>query len=120
MVSTQKYLVSLLAGSVLFTASSLSVASDEPTPIAIPTLSQAQVFAEFTDRLPAVVNYFTSATEAQIIEFYQGHYGAAMSQERKRGRLTLSYQQEQQLIRVVISQQNRKRQVDVIVEESNH
>mgnify|MGYP005985317265 CR=1 FL=1 len=84
--------------------------------VVIPMLTNAQVFADFTDELPAVLNYFTSATQEQVIDFYQQHYGESISQEIKRGRLTLTYQQEKQRIRVVISQQNKKRQVDVIVE----
>ncbi|WP_114326967.1 hypothetical protein [Candidatus Colwellia aromaticivorans] len=84
--------------------------------VIIPIMTNAQVFADFTDELPAVLNYFTSATEEQIINFYQQHYGEFIAQEEKRGRLTLTYQQEKHNIRVVISQQNRKRQVDVIVE----
>lgn len=84
--------------------------------IIIPMMTNAQVFADFTDELPAVLNYFTSATQEQVIDFYQQHYGEYLSQETKRGRLTLTYQQEKQRIRVVISQQNKKRQVDVIVE----
>lgn len=84
--------------------------------IIIPMISNAQVFANITDELPAVLNYFTSATEEQIIKFYQQHYGDYISQERKRGRLTLSYQHAKKAIRIVISQQNKKRQVDVIME----
>jgi hypothetical protein len=84
--------------------------------VIIPMITNAQVFADFTDNLPAVLNYFTSATEEQIINFYQQHYNHALSQERKRGRLTLTYQQQKYNIRVVISPQNQKRQVDVIIE----
>ncbi len=84
--------------------------------VIIPMVSNAQVFANITDELPAVLNYFTSATEEKIINFYQQHYGEYISQERKRGRLTISYQQGEKNIRVVISQQNKKRQVDVIME----
>ena len=74
------------------------------------------MFAKFTDELPAVVNYFTRATQEQIIDFYQQHYGEFLSQEKKRGRLTLTYQHKKQRVRVVISEQNSKRQVDIIVE----
>jgi membrane-bound inhibitor of C-type lysozyme len=84
--------------------------------VIIPMMTNAQVFADFTDELPAVLNYFTHATEKQIIDFYQQHYSDAISQERKRGRLTLTYQQEKHNIRIVISPQNKKRQVDVIIE----
>ena len=84
--------------------------------IKIPTLADAKVFAEFTDSLPAVINYFTDASEAQVIEFYLQEFGVANSQERKRGRLTLNYAEGEEVMRVVISQQNKKRQVDIIVE----
>ena len=65
-------------------------------------MTNAQVFADFTDELPAVLNYFSSATEEQIIDFYQQHYKGFLSQERKRGRLTVTYQQGKYNIRVII------------------
>jgi len=111
---TNKYL--LLTSAVLFSFSSVILAKEEPASASIPVIENAKVFADFTDSMPAVVNYFTSATEEQVIDFYQQQFGEAESQERKRGRLTLTYQQEKQTMRVVISQQNNKRQVDVIVE----
>jgi len=80
-------------------------------------MSDARVFAEFKDKMPAVVNYFTKNTEQEVIAFYQNTYGKAEQQERKRGRLTLNFNHKQNMIRVVISQQNKMRQVDVIVEE---
>ena len=84
--------------------------------VVIPMMNNAQVFADFTDDVPAVLNYFTRASKEEIIDFYQQHYGEDLSQEEKRGRLTLTYQQKNHSIRVVISQQNKQRQVDVIVE----
>lgn len=86
--------------------------------IDIPVIEDARVFAEFSDELPAVINYFTNSTEAEIITFYQQSFGEATSQERKRGRLTLRYQEGDEAMRVVISQQNKKRQVDVIIENN--
>ncbi len=86
--------------------------------INIPVLDDAQVFAELTGSLPAVINYFTNASEAQAIDFYQQAFGKANSQERKRGRLTLKYTEGEEAMRVVISQQNKKRQVDVIIESN--
>ncbi|KGJ92918.1 hypothetical protein [Colwellia psychrerythraea] len=87
--------------------------------IDIPILENAQVFAEFTDKLPAVINYFTQSSEMTVIDFYQQTFGEPYSQDRKRGRLTLQYQQGEEVMRVVISQQNKKRQVDVIIENKN-
>jgi hypothetical protein len=87
--------------------------------IDIPVIEDAQVFAEFSDSLPAVINYFTHSTEAQVIDFYQQVFGDAQSQERKRERLTLKYNNGDEKMRVVISQQNNKRQVDVIIESNN-
>ncbi len=82
----------------------------------IPVIANARVFANLTDELPAVMNYFTDASEEEVISFYQQSYGEAHTQERKRGRLTLSYTQSEQKMRVVISTQGDKRQVDVLVE----
>ena len=118
---THKYL--LLTGAVLFSLSAVTFAGDEVTPtstpmIEIPMVENAQVFADFTDDIPAVLNYFTSSTEEQIIDFYKQNFGEAIFQERKRDRLTLTYKKEEQTIRVVISQQNNKRQVDIIVEQT--
>ena len=87
--------------------------------IDIPILDNAQVFAEFTDKLPAVINYFTRSSEAEVIDFYQQAFGEPYSQDLKRGRLTLQYQEGEEVMRVVISQQNKKRQVDVIIENNN-
>jgi len=95
--------------------SSQSIAQEKSI-IAIPTVSDARIFAEFKDKMPAVINYFTRKTEKEVITFYQKEYGEPLQQERKRGRLTLNYSQEKNAIRVVISQQNNMRQVDVIVE----
>lgn len=86
--------------------------------IDIPVLEDAKVFAEFSDSLPAVINYFTNSTEAQVITFYQQAFGEAQSQDRKRGRLTLKFSEGNEAMRVVISQQNKKRQVDVIIESN--
>ncbi|WP_440876094.1 hypothetical protein [Thalassotalea sp. PLHSN55] len=86
--------------------------------INIPKVPDAEVFAEFTDKLPAVVNYFSSESEQAIISFYQAVYGEAISSDRKRGRLTLYFSNNEIVTRVVISQQNNKRQVDVLVENS--
>lgn len=112
--------LSLFISAILLSFSASVYASEDgdavTNSVVIPMLTNAQVFADFTDELPAVLNYFTSATQEQVIDFYQQHYGEYLSQETKRGRLTLTYQQEKQRIRVVISQQNKKRQVDVMVE----
>jgi len=115
MATTRTNKLSLLAGAIFFSMSPLALA--DTNSFDIPMLDNAKVFADFTDDMPAVLNYFTSATEDQIIDFYQGHFGESISQERKRGRLTLTFQQEKQTMRVVVSQQNNKRQVDVIIEE---
>jgi len=113
---TRKY--SLLTGAVLFSLSALTFASEESNPVSIPMLDNAQVFADFTDDIPAVLNYFTSSTEEQVIDFYKQSFGESIFQEKKRGRLTLTYQKEKQTIRVIISHQNNKRQVDIIVEQT--
>lgn len=82
----------------------------------IPVIEGARIFAQFDEKTPAVLNYFTAEPEDDVIAFYNKSYGEPVESERKRGRLTLNYQQELQKIRVVISQQNKLRQVDVIVD----
>jgi hypothetical protein len=86
--------------------------------ITIPVVEDARIFSRFDDKIPAIVNYFTPTTEEAVIKFYQEAYGEPTEQERKRGRLTVSFLKNQQQIRVIISQQNNLRQVDVIV--NNH
>lgn len=78
-------------------------------------LDDARVFAEFTDELPAVVNYYTKASKQEIIDFYKSSYGEIISEEMKRKRLTLKFLYQEKHIRVVISTQNNMQQVDVIV-----
>lgn len=113
---TRKFI--LFSSAVLFSFSSVTFAENKVSGVTIPMLENAEVFADFTDDMPAVLNYFTLATEEQVVEFYQQNFGESTYQERKRGRLTLTYQQEKQTMRVIISQQNNKRQVDVIVEKT--
>jgi len=92
-----------------------SILAQPTTQINIPTLDDAAIFAEFTDKLPAVVNYFTKSNEQTIIEFYQNSYGEPLSKERKRGRLSLTFSNDNNNIRVVISKQNKMQQVDVLL-----
>ena len=92
-----------------------SILAQPSTDITVPTLADARVFADFTDKLPAVVNYFTKSNEQAIINFYQNSYGESLSQERKRGRLTLTFATDKNTIRVVISKQNKMHQVDVLM-----
>ena len=104
-----------LAATLFFVINLHVFANDKTEPVLIPILENAHVFADLTDNFPAVLNYFTSSSEAQIIQFYNQNFGDMISQESKRDRLTLHYQKGEQWIRVVISQQNTKRQVDIIV-----
>ena len=80
-----------------------------------PTLKDAEVFAEFTDELPAVINYFTEYNRQEIISFYQKKYGEPLSNEIKRGRTTLYFTHDGKEIRIVISPQDDKFQVDILI-----
>lgn len=84
--------------------------------IFIPVTGDARVFAEFVDKLPAVVNYYTRLSELEVIEFYSESFGEPVSQERKRERLTVTYLSGDISTRVVISEQDEQQQVDVIQE----
>ena len=93
-------------------------ASENNDKVDIPVIDGARIFAQFDEKTPAVLNYFTPMTEDEVINFYSQSYGEPTQRERKRGRLTLNYQQELQQIRVVISQQSKLRQVDIIVDKN--
>lgn len=83
--------------------------------IAIAVTSDAQIFAKFDDEIPAVINYFTSKSESNIVAFYEEKYGSAVLSDRKRGRLEKLFKMDDKNIQVIISEQNNKRQVDVLV-----
>jgi hypothetical protein len=83
--------------------------------IDIPILANAKIFAKFDDKLPAVANYYTKMSEQEVLSFYLQHYGDVISQERKRGRLTVRFLHQNQQIRVVISRQNKLTQVDLLL-----
>ncbi|MGB0936822.1 MAG: hypothetical protein ACPGTQ_05160 [Colwellia sp.] len=87
--------------------------------VTVPVVENALVFANLTDEMPAVVNYFTKESESDIIKFYEQSYGEIVHRENKYGRLTLTFKTEVNTIRVAITQQNNKRQVDIIVEVIN-
>ncbi len=114
-------LIKLIAcGGLIISTHVLAQTNDEANTVNIPIMENAQVFADFTNKLPAVIDYFTKADEDSVINFYQTKYGEALSQERKRGRLTLTFTNDTDNIRVVISTQNKMRQVDVLVEKKNN
>lgn len=100
---------------VAILTSPISIAQSKTLPD-IAVIDSATIFADFRDELPAVVNYYTKHSEADIINFYQKAYGEPLSQERKRGRLLLKYQHGDNKVRVIISTQNNRHQVDVIVQ----
>lgn len=105
--------------STLANAETIDAETAKAKKIEIPVLEGARIFAQFDDKAPAVINYFTTKTEQSVLDFYQESYGEPVAQERKRGRLTVNYIKAQQQIRVVISQQNNMRQVDVIVDKNS-
>ncbi|WP_068545279.1 hypothetical protein [Thalassotalea crassostreae] len=85
--------------------------------VELATVEGAQVFSKFDDKYPAMVNYFTKNSFAQIQEFYQNQYGAPVSEQTQYGRLELKYQHMNHNIRVIVAKQNNHREVDVIVEQ---
>ena len=104
------------AEEVAKTADPIEYSISDSSIITVPVMKGALVFANLTDEMPAVVNYFTSDEEEAIIKFYKETYGEIVSQVDEYGRLTLSFEQEGKKIRVAITQQNEQRQVDIIVE----
>jgi len=87
--------------------------------LSIAVLDDARIFAQFDQEMPAVVSYFTSKTEIEVISFYSNIYGRPTSNELKKERLTLIFSNEQHNIRIIVSQQDKVRQVDILVTAIN-
>lgn len=104
-----------IATTLIFT--STNIAASDNHQIDIPKPVDAQVFASFTDEIPAVVNYFSKQSKQDLLAFYQNVYGKPIKQTTEYGRLTSHYQTDKQTIRIAISQQNNARQVDVLIEQ---
>lgn len=105
-----------LSHAIVFSASALvKIADENHEPIDIEKLANAQVFAEFNDKLPAVLNYFTQSSEEDVIEFYENAYGNIVERNAFAGRSTLYFVHNEKQIRVVISTQDNKRQVDILI-----
>lgn len=114
-MNIQKHLSLILMTSLLCLTSFNTSALQSDNYFEIPYLEDAKLFAQFTDELPAVINYFTAHNEQEIINFYQEKFGDAISNEMKRGRLTLYFNHEDKQLRVVISPQGNKFQVDILL-----
>lgn len=117
-MNIQKQLL-IIMGLLLTLNISESDAFENNEVFVIPYLADAKVFAEFTDELPAVMNYFTAHNEQEIILFYQEKFGNAISNEMKRGRLTLYFSHEDKQLRVVISPQGKQYQVDILLDKKS-
>ena len=89
--------------------------SFESNGVSIHIMSDARVFAQFDEEIPAVVNYYTKKSEQSVISFYKKNYGSPISSKRLKGRLTQKFNHGGNRIRVVISEQDNHRQVDVMV-----
>lgn len=104
----------ILCFSLTWTAN--AIASNEAKDVInIAKLADAEVFASYTDKLPAVLNYFTTSSEEEVIAFYKSSYGDVLTRDLKYKRLTLTFKENDKVIRVAISTQGKKRQVDVLV-----
>ena len=62
----------ILIAAIILNLSTESIANEtvKKTPVTIPQLEDAQVFSDFTDETPAVLNYFTLSTKKQVIAFF--------------------------------------------------
>jgi Skp family chaperone for outer membrane proteins len=114
--NTKKSLLFSMSCSTLCSALlSTTIYAADVENISIEVMSDAKVFAQLDDEIPAVVNYFTKKSETNIVAFYEEKYGQAISSDRKRGRLEKSFTQNNYNIKVIISEQNNQRQVDVLI-----
>lgn len=104
--------ITLFIYSVLI--SQIAVAEEQT--LEMPVMKDARVFYQDTEKRPFVTNFYTRATKQAVIDFYQQQLGEVLSQELKRGRLTLNFSKDETSYRVVISEQNNMRQVDIIAQ----
>ena len=79
----------------------------------IPVMSDAIIFANYDEDLPAIVNYYTYKSEEEVSNFYQENFTQILNQERKQGRLILTFTNNDKPVTIIISQQDNKQQVDV-------
>ncbi|OUS23264.1 hypothetical protein A9Q98_15790 [Thalassotalea sp. 42_200_T64] len=113
--------ISLVYGLAFSASYNLAFAEEntetETISIEIPMVNDAQIFSEFNDKYPAMVNYFTKNTFDEVTAFYSDQFGSPVSEQTRYGRLELKFEHMQQSIRVIVAKQKHHREVDVIVEK---
>ncbi|NQZ81379.1 MAG: hypothetical protein HRT52_10235 [Colwellia sp.] len=107
---TRKLLLLLFISIILISTAPKANAAEK---YVIAIIDDARIFAQF--EIPAVVSYFTTKTELEVISFYSNIYGKPTSNELKKERLTLYFNNNQHNVRIIISQQDKVRQVDILV-----
>jgi len=83
--------------------------------VEIPLTADAKVFAKFIDEYPAVVNYFSKASEQEIIEFYTSKFGQPLETIKEKDRTRVIFMDNDKVATVIVSQQGNAQQVDVLV-----
>jgi len=106
---------SMFCSAISSTSLSTTALAEDTQKVSIEVMTDARIFAQYDSEIPAVVNYFTSKSEQNVIDFYRSKYGIPTSSNRLKGRLTQKFNHGNNYIRVVISQQDNFRQVDVMV-----
>ena len=109
---TRKLLLLLFISIILISTAPKANAAEK---YVIAIIDDARIFAQFDQEIPAVVSYFTTKTELEVISFYSNIYGKPTSNELKKERLTLYFNNNQHNVRIIISQQDKVRQVDILV-----
>lgn len=94
---------------------STTIYAADANTMSVEMMEDAKVFAQFDDKIPAVVNYFTKNNENDIVAFYEKQYGQSILSERRKGRLEKSFTKDSYNIKIIISEQNNFRQVDILV-----
>lgn len=85
--------------------------------IDIPVLADGQIFSQFSDSYPAMVNYFTLNSFEEVTQFYSNQFGTPLSEQTVYGRLELTFEHMQQQIRVIVAKQENHQEVDIIIEK---
>ncbi|WP_286232595.1 hypothetical protein [Thalassotalea sediminis] len=80
----------------------------------IPIPAKAKVFYEQSDNYPQLINFFTTFTETELVNYYQSHLGTPSVNELKRGHRQLTFSHEKDEIRIIISSQINATEVSII------
>jgi len=83
--------------------------------VTVPLTEDAKVFAKYVEDYPVVVNYYSQASEQEIIDFYTEQYGPVMETINEKQRTRVIFMHEGKVATIIISAQGKAQQVDILI-----